>query len=50
MKILIIAALAALALGGGQALAATGSHKASPRTLKVVMADPGCHLFLVHGK
>jgi hypothetical protein len=50
MKILIIAIFAALALGGGQALAASSSHQASPKTLKVVMHDPGCHWFLVHGK
>ncbi len=50
MKILIISILAALALGGGQALAASSSHHSSPRTLKVVMSDPGCHWFLVHGK
>ena len=50
MKILIMSILAALALGGGQALAASSSHQASPKTLKVVMADPGCHWFLVHGK
>lgn len=49
MKILIISIFAALAVGGGQALAA-GTHQASPKTLKVVMHDPGCHWFLVHGK
>jgi hypothetical protein len=50
MKILIIAIFAALALGGGQALAASTSHQASPKTLKVIMHDPGCHWFQVHGK
>jgi hypothetical protein len=50
MKILIISILGALALGGGQALAASTSHQASTKTLKVVMRDPGCHWFLVHGK
>ena len=50
MKILAtIFALAALALGTGQALAASSHHNAAPRTLKVVMHDPGCHWFLVHG-
>ena len=49
MKILVISILAALALGGGQALAASNSHQASTKTLKVVMADPGCHWFQVHG-
>jgi hypothetical protein len=51
MKILAtISAIAALALGTGQALAASSHHNAAPRTLKVVMHDPGCHWFLVHGK
>jgi hypothetical protein len=50
MKILIISIVAALALGAGQALAASSSHQSSTRTLKVVMSDPGCHWFLVHGK
>jgi hypothetical protein len=49
MKLLAVSALAALALGGGQALAA-GQHHQTIRTLKVVMHDPGCHWFLVHGK
>ena len=51
MKILAaVSIIAALALGAGQALAA-GSHRSStPKTLKVVMHDPGCHWFLVHGK
>jgi hypothetical protein len=51
MKILAaVSVIAALALGAGQALAA-GSHQSStPKTLKVVMHDPGCHWFLVHGK
>ena len=49
MTILIISILAVLALGSGQALAA-GKQQASPKTLKVVMHDPGCHWFLVHGK
>ncbi len=49
-KILFASVFVALALGGGQAFAASSSHQASPKTLKVVMADPGCHWFLVHGK
>jgi hypothetical protein len=49
MKILAASVLAVVALGGGQALAAT-SHQSAPKTLKVVMHDPGCHFFLVHGK
>jgi len=51
MKILAtISVIAALALGTGQALAASSHHNGAPRTLKVVMHDPGCHWFLVHGK
>jgi len=51
MKILAaIPVIAVLALGAGQALAAGRHHQATPKTLKVVMADPGCHWFLVHGK
>jgi len=48
MKILPLSLLIALALGIGQAFAAT--HQATPRTLPVVMHDPGCHWFLVDGK
>jgi hypothetical protein len=51
MKILAaISVVAALALGAGTALAAGSHHNATPKTLKVVMHDPGCHWFLVHGK
>ena len=51
MKILAaLSVVAALALGAGQALAAGSQHSSTPKTLKVVMHDPGCHWFLVHGK
>jgi hypothetical protein len=51
MKILAaVSVIAALALGAGQALAAGTHHSSTPKTLKVVMHDPGCHWFLVHGK
>jgi hypothetical protein len=50
MKILAtVSVIAALALGAGQALAASNHHNSATRTLKVVMHDPGCHWFLVHG-
>jgi hypothetical protein len=50
MKVLAASVLAAVALvGAGQALAAT-RHSQPIRTLQVVMHDPGCHWFLVHGK
>ena len=48
MKALIACIAAVLALGAGQALAA--GHLATPRTLPVVMHDPGCHWFLIQGK
>jgi hypothetical protein len=51
MKILAaVSIIAALALGAGQALAAGSNHQATPKALKVVMHDPGCHWFLLHGK
>ncbi len=51
MKVLAaVSVIAALALGAGQALAAGSHHSATPKTLKVVMHDPGCQWFLVHGK
>jgi hypothetical protein len=50
MKILAtVSVIAALALGAGQALASSNHHNSATRTLKVVMHDPGCHWFLVHG-
>jgi hypothetical protein len=41
-----ITVIAAIALGASQALAAGST---TPKTLKVVMADPGCHWFRVNG-
>jgi len=49
-KILAISALAAIAFGTSQALAATRHHAAARKTLVVAMRDPGCHWFLIHGK
>jgi hypothetical protein len=37
------------AFGTGQAFATT-HHQSTPKTLKIVMHDPGCHWFSVHGK
>jgi hypothetical protein len=37
------------AFGTGQALATT-HHQSAPKTLNIVMHDPGCHWFSVHGK
>lgn len=42
-------AVCAGALGVGQALAATTRHPA-PKTLQIVMHDPGCHWFKFGGK
>jgi hypothetical protein len=48
LSLAIAATLCAVAVGAGQALATT--HHAAPKTLKIVMHDPGCHWFQVHGK
>jgi hypothetical protein len=45
----VAAALCAGVFGTGRALATT-SHHATTKTVKIVMADPGCHWFLVQGK
>jgi hypothetical protein len=49
ISIAVAAAICAGAFGTGRALATT-SHQATTKTVKVVMRDPGCHWFLVHGK
>ena len=54
MKISLISLVAAAAIcagafGSGRALATT-SHQTATKTVKIVMRDPGCHWFLVHGK
>lgn len=53
MKISLISlAVAAIVLGGalgtGRALATTNQH--ATKTLQIVMRDPGCHWFKIHGK
>lgn len=54
MKISIfLATLATIvtgAFGVQQALATTTHHAAGPKTLRIVMHDPGCHWFELHGK
>ena len=40
----VAATICAGAFGVGQALA-TSTHQTAPKTLKVVMHDPGCHWF-----
>ncbi len=49
-KILVISAIAAIAFGASQALAASQHHHTATKTLVVAMHDPGCHWFLIHGK
>ena len=45
----VAATLSVGAFGAGQALATT-AHQTAPKTLKVVMHDPGCHWFQVGHK
>jgi hypothetical protein len=49
ISLAIAAAICAGAFGNGRALATT-SRQATTKTVKIVMRDPGCHWFLVHGK
>jgi hypothetical protein len=49
LALAVAAAIAAGVFGTGRALATTSQH-ATTKTVKIVMADPGCHWFLVHGK
>ena len=44
LSLAVAAILGAGAVGAGQALATT--HTVAPKTLKIVMHDPGCHWFL----
>src|SRR5690242_19486992 len=46
-SLLILAVIALLAVGAGQAFARAGAAK--PTTLTVAMKDPGCHWFAVKG-
>ena len=55
MKISLIALAVAATIcagvfGAGQALATNTHQAAAPKTLKIVMHDPGCHWFVRHGK
>jgi hypothetical protein len=49
LTLTVAAAICAGVFGTGRALATT-SHHATTKTVRIVMADPGCHWFLVHGK
>ena len=44
----VAAVICAGVFGTGRALATT--HHATAKTVKIVMHDPGCHFFMVHGK
>ena len=48
LALAVAAAICASALGAGRALATTTHH--GTKTVKIVMHDPGCHWFVVHGK
>jgi hypothetical protein len=49
LALAVAAAICAGVFGTGRALATT-SHHATTKTLQIVMGDPGCHWFMVHGK
>ena len=49
LALAVAAAIAAGVFGTGRALATTSQH-ATTKTVKIVMHDPGCHFFMVHGK
>ena len=44
-----VAVICAGVFGTGRALATTSHHNAA-KTVRIVMHDPGCHWFMVHGK
>jgi hypothetical protein len=48
ISIAIAGVICAGAFGTGRALATTSHH--ATKTVKIVMHDPGCHWFMVHGK
>jgi hypothetical protein len=49
LSLAVAATICAGAVGAGQALATT-THQTTPKTLKIVMRDPGCHWFKVGGR
>lgn len=49
LALAVAAVLSAGVLGAGKALATT-TRQAAPKTLKIVMHDPGCHWFRMGGK
>jgi hypothetical protein len=49
LSLAVAATICAATVGAGQALAIR-AHQAAPKTLNVVMRDPGCHWFKIAGK
>jgi hypothetical protein len=49
LALAITAIVCAGVFGTGQAFATT-HHQSAPTTLNIVMHDPGCHWFSIHGK
>jgi hypothetical protein len=49
LALAVAAAIGAGVFGTGRALA-TSTHRTATNTVKIVMHDPGCHWFMVHGK
>ena len=49
LTLAVAAAICAGVFGTGRALATT-SHQTASKTVKIVMHDPGCHWFMLHGK
>jgi hypothetical protein len=49
ISLAVVATICVGAFGSGRALATT-SHHSAPKTLQIVMHDPGCHWFNIHGK
>lgn len=49
LSLAVAAIVCAGAFGTGRALA-TNSHQTAPKTLRIVMHDPGCHWFMRGGK
>ena len=48
LSLAAVAAICAGVFGTGRALATTSHH--ATKTVKIVMHDPGCHWFMLHGK
>ena len=49
LSLVVAAILCTGAFGAARALAAT-SHQTAPKTVRIVMHDPGCHWFMRGGK